>query len=91
MIYKSKRGLYALKQAGRLWNIHIFKSFEKLGYISNPSFLSTFVKKDKRENIISIIGLFVDNMIVSSKNLETLEELSSKLMKTYRLKKIEED
>ncbi|TID28241.1 hypothetical protein CANINC_002602, partial [Pichia inconspicua] len=56
VIYKLKRGLYALKQAGRLCNIHISKSFEKLGYISHPAFPSTFIKRDKKSNIVSIIG-----------------------------------
>ncbi|TID31118.1 hypothetical protein CANINC_000292, partial [Pichia inconspicua] len=76
---------------GRLWNIDNFKSFEKLGYISHPAFPSTFIKRDKKSNIVSIIGLFVDDMIVSSKYIGVLDELSRELMKSYRLKKIEPD
>lgn len=45
-------------------------------YESHPAFPSTFKKKDKKSNIISIIELFVNCMIESSKYIGVLEELS---------------
>lgn len=90
VIYQLKRGLYGLKQAGRLWHFEISKTLKNLGYSKHGAFPSTFVKK-KADEVISIIGLFVDDMIVSTKHLNTMTELSNSLQKFYQLKEIEAD
>lgn len=46
VVYKLNRGLYGLKQAGRLWHAEISKTLKSLGYEKNDIFPSTFVKKE---------------------------------------------
>jgi hypothetical protein len=90
VIYRLRRGLYRLKQAGKLWHEEISKTLKHLGYSKHAVFPSTFIKT-KKGKVISIIGLFVDDMIVTTKTADEKKELADKLMKTYKMKEIVAD
>lgn len=90
VIYKLQRGIYGLKQAGRLWNEEITKTLKTLNYHQHKSFPSTFVKIQKQK-VVAIIGLFVDDMIISTKYSKLIDEISTKLNKLYQMKSIEPD
>mgnify|MGYP004712160269 FL=1 len=49
VVYELNRGLYVLKQAGRLWHAEISKTLKSLGYEKNDIFPSTFVKKQNNK------------------------------------------
>lgn len=87
VIYKLNRGIYGLKQAGRLWHLELSKTLKKLGYVKHDAFPSTFILK-KDNKVICMIGLFVDDMIVSAQHPDTLTTLSKELSKVYKLKEI---
>ena len=90
VIYKLQRGLYGLKQAGRLWHLEISNTLIKFGYEKHDAFPSTFIKKVKGK-VVAIIGIFVDDMIVSTKNLKLMTELNQHLESLYKLKEITPD
>ena len=91
VIYKLNRGLYGLKQAGRLWHIELSKTLKKIGYEKHDAFPSTFVKKNMKGAVISVIGLFVDDMIVSTMYEDEMQKMSDFLSEHYKLKEIQAD
>ena len=91
VIYKLNRGLYGLKQAGRLWHIELSKTLKKIGYEKHDAFPSTFVKKNKKGTVINVIDLFVDDMIVSTMYENEMQKMSDFLSEHYKLKEIQAD
>ncbi len=91
VIFKLNRGLYGLKQAGRLWHLELSKTLAKIGYKRHDAFPSTFIKKGRNGQVICVIGLFVDDMIVSTKEKSEMQKLSNFLSEHYKLKEIQAD
>ena len=91
MIYKLNTGLYGLKQAGRLWHIELSKTLKNIGYEKHDAFPSTFVKKNKKGTVMSVIDLFMDDMIVSTMYANEMQKMSDFLSEHYKLKEIQAD
>jgi hypothetical protein len=66
LVCKLKKGLYGLKQSGRMWNKNIHKKLTKLGFAQSLSDTCLYTKRDK-DKIIAIV-LFVDDMILAGDN-----------------------
>lgn len=90
VVYKLHRGLYGLKQAGRLWHETISQTLKSLGFRKRTPFPSTFVKHEKGE-IVAVLGIFVDDMIFTAKNQKIIDYTIKRLMKLYKLKEIHAD
>jgi hypothetical protein len=89
VVYKLNRGLYGLKQAGRLWHETLSNSLSELGYSKSSAFPSTFTKLDEKGNTIATLGIFVDDMILTTKFKEDIDNTIDKLMDKYLLKEIQ--
>ena len=83
-VCKLKRSLYGLKQAPRVWHEHLTKSLEALGYKKLVSDNSIFVKKFG-ENV-DIIVIYVDDILLLSRNKNRNKEIIRKLRKKYKLR-----
>lgn len=83
-VCKILKSLYGLKQAGKLWNKTIIKFFQKIGFTFTNADACIFTIKWQRELII--IGMYVDNLILVSKNLKALEWLKDQLIKEFNIK-----
>jgi hypothetical protein len=57
-----RKSLYGLKQAGRIWYLHLSKYLQKCGFITNESCPCLFIKRHKNE--LAIIGIYVDDIII---------------------------
>lgn len=89
--FKLNRGLYGLKQSGRLWHETLKSTLadSKLGYKSLSAFPSTFVKCNKDTGKVEVIsGLFVDDMIIAAAYDDLIDETIHELKSKYLLKEI---
>jgi hypothetical protein len=88
-VLKLNKALYGIKQAPREWNININNTITTLGFTKCRKDECIYVKVSKSRNII-MLGLFVDDIIVSYHVTDEVEwfSLKSRLMQRYELSDI---
>jgi hypothetical protein len=59
---KVHKSLYGLKQAGRIWYLHLSQYLVKCGFKTNESSPCLFIKRNEAE--IAIIGIYVDDIVM---------------------------
>lgn len=84
LVYKILKSLYGLKQAKRLWNKTITKFFQKIGFIPTNTYSCIFTIKRGRELII--IGMYVNNLALRSRNIKALKCLKDQLINKFSMK-----
>lgn len=92
-ILRLKKGLYGLKQAGKLWSDLLFTYLKSIGYTTSPSCPSIFKKLDAQGNFIGLVAIFVDDILVLSKDhrgAETIVEDFQSRFDTREIKSIPE-
>jgi histone deacetylase 1/2 len=85
-VLKLNKALYGIKQAPHEWNVEIDKFILSLGFRKCVKDTCVYVKNSKTQHII-ILGLFVDDMIISYNEIDEDEwfEMKRKLMGKYEL------
>jgi len=79
--WKLNKAIYGLKQAGRMWNFKINDTLLELGFNRCKSEPCVYIKKDRNNNIICILAIYVDDILIAGKNKEInkiREEIKSK-------------
>ena len=84
LVWRLNKSLYGLKQSGRNWNSLLNKLFEENGFKQSPVDACLYFKKNDF-NIIFII-IWVDDIIVSSKSLESMNKTKSLLKENFNMK-----
>ena len=82
-VCRLKKTLYGLKQAPRAWYLKISEYFISLGFDKCYSDYDLYVLK--KDNLIIIIALFVDDLLVTGNNIEAIYECISKLKEEYEM------
>jgi len=70
--WKLKKSLYGLKQSGRNWNYTITKFLIKIGFIQCKSEPCLFFHTNENNQVSCIIGLYVDDFIITGQNYDLL-------------------
>ena len=78
MVCILKKGLYGLKQAGRMWNQKLSALLLTLGFIQNEVDLCLFMKDGTL-----IVAIYVDDLIVCGKTSADISEFISKFRKEF--------
>ena len=81
---QTKKGLYRLKQGGRLWYKQLRKVLQTMGFKHLQSDNSVYIWKSNGVNII--IPVFVDNLTLVSKSKEDLDHIKTELATKFKLK-----
>jgi len=68
--WKLNKAIYGLKQAGRLWNFKINDTLLELGFNRCKSEPCVYIKKDRNNNIICILAIYVEDILIAGKNKE---------------------
>ena len=76
------KGLYGLKQSGRVWNTTFQTTLTSLGFARLSGDNSVFLN----ENLGVIIALYVNNLLIFSKEMKLLLDLKTELQKAYNMK-----
>ena len=83
-VWKLWKSLYGLKQASREWYKKIRELFEDLGYTRNSADHGVFFKHDSDGHLI-IVALYVDDMLIFTKDNATAEHVKSELGVSYEM------
>jgi len=79
--WKLNKALYGLKQAGRMWNNTLNKVLTEMGLTRCKSEPCLYIKRNKNDKIISLLAVYVDDIIITGVENEILKiknELKSK-------------
>ncbi len=81
-VYKLKKAMYGLKQAGRQWNLKLEAALESFG-----------LKKSKmdpcvyfNDNLSLMVAIYVDDILIFWREKATMEKLKSSLSSMFRMK-----
>lgn len=80
------RSLYGLKQSGRLWNQNVIAFYKSIGFIQLNGGPSILTRKSADGIEFSIVSVYVDNFLLASNTIGTLELLKQLLAKEYDMK-----
>ena len=80
------KGLYGLKQSGRVWNNTFRSTLTSLGFSRLVGDNSVFLNGDSGV----IIALYVDDLLIFSKEIEPINSVKAALHKAYKMKDLGE-
>ncbi len=83
------KSIYGLKQAGLNWHLCISKFLMELGFHQCVSDTCTFVRDVNTESFV-IIVLYVDDLIIGSKDLNVIKDLKRKIAQKYEIEDLNE-
>ena len=83
-VLRLKKTLYRLKQAPRAWYNQIDNYFIYNGFRKSQS-ESTLYTKDQGNNDKLTVSLYVDNLIFTGNNEQTIKEFKEDIMKTFEM------
>ncbi|KAK8919208.1 hypothetical protein KSP39_PZI021074 [Platanthera zijinensis] len=78
------KALYGLKQSPRAWFRRLYKFMMKLGYIQSQADHTLFIKR--KGNLISILIVYVDDIIITGDYLEEIIHLKEQLSREFEVK-----
>src|SRR5579871_5306467 len=87
-ICRLKKGLYSLKQAGRIWNEILHNFLISKSYKALDSEPSIYIKRIGK-NIV-IIAIYIDNLPILANNPVVLEEAKQELKDRFKMKDLGE-
>lgn len=82
-VCKLEKSLYGLKQAPRCWNKRFTRFLKEFDFEECEADRCIFVRKSKNDTVY--LGLFVDDGLIASENIETLEHILKKLSETFEI------
>ena len=78
------KAIYGLKQAGRAWQITLFKTLTQNGLQQSKNEPCIWFQESKKKFIM--IGVYVDDLIVTGNDEEKMKYISETLHKNYKMK-----
>lgn len=85
-VLKLRKSLYGLKQAPRCWNLKFHEVMIKLGFKRSDSEPCLYIKSTDRT--ISIIVLYVDDMLYLSNDKQEMKLIKQKMSEEFELKEL---
>ncbi|KAK1420482.1 hypothetical protein QVD17_22111 [Tagetes erecta] len=83
-VCKLVKSIYGLKQASRNWNEKLTKTLIDIGFVQSKSDYSLYVKT--HGDNISILLVYVDDIILTGNNQSEIQNIKSLLSSTFRIK-----
>lgn len=84
-LLRLRKAIYGLKQSPVLWEKHFTEGLLSLGYRWDKDVAGIYVKDSV------MVGVFVDDIIISAPTKQKIEDEASKINKLYQLKKSSSD
>ena len=82
------KAIYGLKQSSKCWNTSFSSTLLELSFKQsvNDSCVYTYFSND----VICIIGLYVDDLVIACNSAKFLSEIKNKLQSSYKMKDLGE-
>lgn len=84
LVCRLNKGLYGLKQAGRLWYERIHAELVALGFTRLACEHCTYIKRSTSQT--TIIGLYVDDLLLIGDSRKELTEIKRQLTRAFEMK-----
>lgn len=83
-VYKLQKSLYGLEQSGRQWHFKLDQELKNLKFfpINSDQFLYTQQKGEE----LSILSVYVDDLIIATSKIKSFVKLESELSKVFKIK-----
>ncbi|KAI3498732.1 hypothetical protein L1887_09191 [Cichorium endivia] len=81
MVYRLNKALYGLRQAPRAWNVRLDKTLKQLGFQRCPQ--EHAVYKRKKPNSLLIVGVYVDDLIVTGTSEQEVEFFKKQMKQDF--------
>lgn len=78
------KGLYGLKQSGKLWNEELKKTLGLEGFFQSINDPGLFIYK--KGNVIALLIVYVDDLVLATNSPEKRKSLETTLKKFYKMK-----
>jgi hypothetical protein len=85
-VCRLRKGLYGLKQSGRLWYEKLGKTLEEMGFVCLKSDSSVYVWI--KDEVKITIPVFVDDLTITSKSKDKVEQVITDLGKVFKLRRL---
>ena len=86
-VCKLKKGLYGLKQGGRLWHEKLDSVLQEIGFGRVQSDRSVYVWQ-RSDGFKVIVPVFVDDLTLASKSKAAIAEVKAALKKAFKLREL---
>ena len=87
-VWKLKKSLYGLKQSGRNWHNMLHSYLKDINFVQSSADPCVFIQSE--ENNVTILVVWVDDLIITSSLKELLNDLKKKLNEQFKMKDLEE-
>ncbi|KAJ0944585.1 putative RNA-directed DNA polymerase [Helianthus annuus] len=81
MVYRLHKALYGLRQAPRAWNARLDRSLKEFGFSKCAH--EQAVYKVHKPNYIIIVGVYVDDLIVTGSNEEKIQDFKRSMKSVF--------
>lgn len=82
-VYHILKGLYGLKQAGRIWNQHLDRLLRQIGLMPLRSAPCVYMRGSGATQIIAVV--YVDDILLTSPSLEEITRVKSAMADVWKL------
>jgi hypothetical protein len=83
-----EKSIYGLKQASRLWNKNIDSYLREMNFVPTAADPCLYVRKDSDD--LSYIALYVDDLVIATKDPQVMQQIKSELSAKYEMKDLGE-
>eukprot|EP00795_Rhopilema_esculentum_P007998 gene7998-biopygen1703 len=86
LVCRLKKSLYGLKQSPRCWNRKFRNALESLNFRQGRADPCIFVKGSLERNNLTIIAVYVDDLIIISTTQDEMKQMKVNLRKNFKMK-----
>jgi len=82
-VLRLKKGLYGLKQSGRLWYYELHATLLKMGFVRSDADHSIYSKDNKGEKIVIIV--YVDDLVIITDKNSSMDSIKGQLSSRFKM------
>ena len=87
LVCRLQQSLYGLKQSLRCWNSTLAAHLKDMGYVQSTNDLCIYTSSEGK---LSIIGVYVDDFVVTGESSERIEQVKAALAQKFDVKDLGE-
>ena len=89
LVCKLKKGIYGLKQLGRVWHQTLKREMYKIGFISGKADSTIFFKFGNNGSV-QLVGWYVDDGLLAANSSETMDSMVTAIKGSFEIQDLGE-